>query len=403
MNQTKWIFDESGKWVQDGIISGEQQAKILSRYQTVRSGNPLLLFFAIIGSLLIGAGIILIFATNWWRMPVIAKLITAFLPLLAAQSLCLYVAMKRYGSAAFREGSAVFLCLSFFAVVALIGQTFHTSSDLASYLLLCGLFTLPAAYLFRSKAALSIYAGCALYSAQDWKIALLLFALSIPLYYLEIRKSEHRGTSGFLLILLSVLLIRLVFTILYDDLFFVSGYDIALSIGAILLLVDVLFRRISPIYFLTPPKLLGCLCISLTIWIAGIDFSGHGEYGLPVIFVILLLCAYGTIRYRMTRSLEISDVFAACAILLSVSAAFIGAAANLLMLLMGIFFIVSGGKTLQISSLNIGMAFLVLLIGTRFFDSSLSLLVRGIVFILLGAAFLAVNIIISRKRRGLEP
>lgn len=134
MNNTEWIRKESNQWVADGIITPEQNELIQMRYPANKAGSPLLLLFAVVGSLLIGAGMILIFATNWWKIPVAVKIIIAFIPLLAAQGVCVYTLVKKPHSVSFREGAVVFLSLSFFAALALIGQVFHTPSNLDSYI-----------------------------------------------------------------------------------------------------------------------------------------------------------------------------------------------------------------------------------------------------------------------------
>lgn len=395
MDQSKWISSESAEWVQEGIILPEQQVQILNRYQAAKSGNAFLILFSIIGSLLIGAGIILIFATNWWRMPVVAKLLVAFLPLLASQALCLFTAKKKYHSVAFCEGTATFLSLSFFATMALIGQVFHLASDLRSYLLVCGSFALPAAYLFHSKTALSIFVVCALYSAQDWPFALLFFLASLPLFYLEIRRSQHQGILGYLLILLSGLICLVVCTAMREP-----WLAVVLSIGVALLLLDVVFQRISQVEFFTPAKLVGSIFIALTLYIAGFDFSGSSSYE-PVLIVVVFLCGvYAVLRWRTFHGLSPTDSFVISAAILSVNVQIMGIMANLLLFALGVFFIVYGSKSLRLAYLNIGMLFLVLLISIRFFDSSLSLPAKGVAFIFLGIAFLVVNIVITRKRKS---
>lgn len=98
LNNTEWIRKESNIWVEDGIITPEQRELIQIRYPSNKAGSQLFLFFAVIGSLLIGAGIILVFDTNWWKLPVAVKIIIAFLPLLTAQSICIYTLMKKFHS-----------------------------------------------------------------------------------------------------------------------------------------------------------------------------------------------------------------------------------------------------------------------------------------------------------------
>jgi len=401
LNHTEWVRAESDRWVEDGIVTPEQRELIQMRYPVSKASSPLILFFAIIGSLLIGAGIILIFATNWWRLPVIMKIILAFLPLLAAQSVCLYTFRKKTHSIAFREGGSVFLGLSFFAALALIGQVFHTPNDLESYLLVCILFTLPGVYLFRAKAAMAIYIAGAIFVGWSWPVwvSLILMALILPFFYMELARTHHEGTLNYLLLLLSFMISNTIALAMYYE---AEMLEIALTCGLAMLLLDALFRRIGSIYFFTAAKLLSILCITVTLLIASFDFY-YWEHisAMGFVFIATIGAAYIALRYTAFSGLASTDLVAASAIILMLSAQVAGVAASLLVMVLGAFYIVRGSRTLTLYNLNFGMALVISIIAIRFFDSSLDLLGRGIVFILLGAAFLGINVYISHRRKGL--
>lgn len=398
MNHTQWIRREAARWAEEGLITPEQRERLILRYPESKTGSPLLLFFAIIGCVLIGAGVVLVFATNWWQIPVPVKLILAFCPLLAAQAACLYTLLKRSSSAPFREGAAVLLSLSFFAAVALIGQVFHTPSSLESYVLVCILFSLPGVYFFRSKAAMTIYAAGAVFVVWSWPawVAAVLVLAALPFFLWEAAGHTQRSTLNYLLVLLSALVSASMIQIMDKAL----GVEMALACGLALFLLDALVRKKTGPDFFSSAKLLGILCVTGTLLTAGLDFS-HRENMTWVgfAFVAGLTAAYGAARYRKPWRLMAGDLFAAAAVILTLSAPAMGVAANLLAAAIGVFYIVEGSRTLTLSKLNFGMVLVVLLIAIRFFDSSLDLLGRGIVFILLGGAFLALNLYISRKRK----
>ncbi|MCL2805707.1 MAG: hypothetical protein FWD26_07205, partial [Treponema sp.] len=77
-------------------------------------------------------------------------------------------------------------------------------------------------------------------------------------------------------------------------------------------------------------------------------------------------------------------------------------ASNLILLLIGVGFIISGAKSTALSHINTGMAAVCALIVMRFFDSDLDLFWRGIVFLLLGAGFLFVNLKILRVKKQIK-
>jgi hypothetical protein len=75
---------------------------------------------------------------------------------------------------------------------------------------------------------------------------------------------------------------------------------------------------------------------------------------------------------------------------------------NVFMLFLGIMYIVMGCRNLKLRQLNGGMGILSLLLVTRFFDAGFGYLARGIVFIVLGASFLSVNLIMVHRKRQKE-
>ena len=400
MNNMEWMKKESAQWVADGIITPEQRTLIELRYPAERAGSPLLLLFAILGSLLVGTGIVLVFATNWWRLSVEVKIALAVLPLAVAQLIGLFVFMRKRQSAPFREGGAVFLSLAFFAAVALMGQAFHTPSDLSSYVLLCVLFTLPGVYFFRGRAAAAIYVAGAVFAVWSWPmwVAIVLAGLVLPFFWLELRATSHRGAINYLLFLLCALLSGTVIQVMRHE---GTALEIALVCGLVMLLLDVLLRKFGSDYFFNAAKLLAILCVTGTLLIASLDFSYREAMSTTgLLFAAGVAAAYAAVRYLGRWRLMASDLFAGAAVLLILAQQALGAAASLLVLALGIFYIVQGSRALALNKLNFGMGLVVLLIGIRFFDSNLDLLGRGIVFILLGGALLGINVHISRKRRG---
>src|SRR6188768_1764553 len=135
--------------VQEGLITAEQGERIRARYAAdpEQSSGRMLLVFAILGSLLVGLGIILIIAHNWDDLPRIARTVLAFIPVLIGQGLVWYTLQRKPDVASWREGSALLLACGLCACVALLSQIYHVSGDLEGYLLTCSLLILPLLYL----------------------------------------------------------------------------------------------------------------------------------------------------------------------------------------------------------------------------------------------------------------
>ena len=398
MNYSEWIRAEADKWVADEIITPEQSEQIKLKYPEAKAANQLVLVFSIIGSLLVGTGIILILATNWWNLPLMIKVILAFLPLVTAQGICIFTFKRKFYSAAFREGSTIFLSLSFFAALALIGQIFHMPSDLQSFVLVCILFSLPGIYLFRAKAVLAIYVAGALFVSWDapgW-MSMALTLLVLPFFYLEFTQTKHKDVLNYLLFLCTLMMTNTVLTLLIDD---AEILETALACGLVALFVDAAFRKISNIYFFTWAKRISIFCITATLLIAAFSLSYRDNmtaFGCVAVVGTALL--YAAIRYSTVKKFASTDLFALAAVMLTLSASVAGIMANVLLAAMGVFYIVRGSKSLALGNLNFGMLLVLFPIGMRFFDSSASLLGRGVVFVLLGAVFLGVNIYISRRK-----
>lgn len=74
----KWFLNEIDLWINEGIIAPDQGAALKARYPA--PGESLawgrIIFFSI-GAVLIGLGVILLFAYNWQRMHKFAKLTRA--------------------------------------------------------------------------------------------------------------------------------------------------------------------------------------------------------------------------------------------------------------------------------------------------------------------------------------
>jgi hypothetical protein len=70
---------------------------------------------------------------------------------------------------------------------------------------------------------------------------------------------------------------------------------------------------------------------------------------------------------------------------------------NLYLLLLGGAVLRAGLQTGALPRINAGLGIISALIAVRFFDSQLSFTVRGLLFIIIGCAFLVVNLLVKRR------
>ena len=108
MKKEKWLLKEIDTWQEKEIITGETADTLRSMYQPKKSINVLIVLFSIIGSLLIGMGIVLVSANNWWyALPIGVRAFIGFMPLVISQLIVFYVYKNKMESTAFRESSAL--------------------------------------------------------------------------------------------------------------------------------------------------------------------------------------------------------------------------------------------------------------------------------------------------------
>src|SRR5262249_42781506 len=72
---------------------------------------------------------------------------------------------------------------------------------------------------------------------------------------------------------------------------------------------------------------------------------------------------------------------------------------NVLLLALGVYTIREGALADQLWKMNYGLLILAVLIGCRFFDTDMSFILRGLLFVGIGVGFFVMNIMMMRKRK----
>ena len=414
----------------DGVISGEIAARIRSYYaeQTASGLHWAIVTFAILGSLLIGAGIILLFAHNWDTLSRPARAILSFCPVIIGAVVSV-VAVAKNGGTALRESPGIFHSLAVGSSIALIGQTYHISSSMPNFFLTWTLLVLPLMFLLRSSGAGLIY-------------------LALACSWSGVSQEVNGHAAGFILLLLPVVG-RLVYLIRKDR----NGPETLLNMWGVLVALCIstgmVFERTVPglwiiayasllsgagllgIYLYgesegwrNPPKVVGLVGITVLAYIftfsdawydigwshirTGWKYRAWGlwfDSGITLAFLAGWLAAAIKAFRRSsveTMTLSVFPVIALLCFLLGSSGnrdAINALIFNGFLLFLGVMYIVLGCRSIKLRQLNGGMAVLSLLLVTRFFDDDFGFLARGIVFIVLGTAFLTVNLIMVRRKK----
>lgn len=413
------------------VITQETADRINTYYKNRagQSPNRLFIVFGILGAILIGLGIILIMAHNWDELSRSTKTVFAFLPLLAGQLICGYTLIKKPDSTAWRESGAAFLFFTVGASISLVSQIYNIPGDLGPFLLTWMILCLPLIYVMKSSATSLLYIIGITYFAGEtgywfhppsasYPYWLLLAGVLPHYYFLFIEKPESN------------------FTVFHH---WLVPFSLLLAFGTIAHnsaeLIFVAYFSLFGLFYLTGNsasfkkrnqeknafKTLGSLGTIILLFIFSFDWfwddlrrSGllfSNVFTSPEFFVSVITTALAAaLLYIQQNGRPLSDIKPISVVFILFIAAFItglySPAAvvliNLVIFAIGIFTIRDGVKQNNLVTLNSGMLIITALIISRFFDVNLSFIGRGILFVLVGAGFIAANYWMLKKRNKNE-
>ena len=425
------ILKEIPELVDAGIISQETAEKINDYYlqKNSQSPNRLILVFGILGAILVGLGVLLIIAHNWDNLSRLTKTVFAFLPMLVGQALCGYTLIKKTNSKVWRESSTAFLFLAVGASISLVSQVYHIPGNLSSFLFTWMLIGLPLVYVMNSSVASLLYlsgvtwyaceAGYWTYPSSEPYYFWLLLMLVLPHYFLLLRRNPGSNFTAFhnWIVPLSAIITLGTLADTNEKFMFISymslfglfflignlnffstlkpvnnGYRILGSIGTIALLLFLSFD-----WFWDSLRKDGFL-------LSDVIFSPEFISAL-VITAIAIVLFYRQFRNKQLIEMNpIEPVFILfiIAFLIGLFSPFSVILINLIVLLIGVVTIRNGAKLNHLGILNFGLLIITALVICRFFDTDLSFVVRGGMFVLVGAGFFAINLWMLKKRKENE-
>jgi hypothetical protein len=434
----RWLLAELPGLVADGTLTAETAEALRQHYSVAEPGEPRRIGFvlsAIIGSLLIGAGIILLVAHNWDFLGRPVRCAIAFTPLLLSQALGVFVLLRRNESAPWRESAAILNVAAIGTAIALVSQTYQIQGDFARFVLVWMLLALPIVYLFRTSLGLATYfVGATVWvlSAKGhffldarpddlWVWVLLL--LGVPAFVARWR--ENRNGYGTVLTL-TALAVATAFSLgRTDDLGAQSFWRCSFAgFWTVIYLVRAVsfkdWRATRPHPFVAAGWI-GIISLGTFLsfqdswrtrpWQNAVDFVPRHypdvlASGIQVGWVLaaLLFGWYAVWKYRREMNLAPAG-FAPVAIIAWGIAEGTGhplvpsLILNFFLLALGVFTLLRGIRAGRVLEANLGMVVIAILGVARFFDSDLEFVVRGIAFIAIGLGFLVTNLVVF-KRKG---
>lgn len=411
------------------VISQSTADDIASYYKSkeASSSGRLLVIFAVLGAILIGSGIILILAHNWDQMPRFLKTIIAFLPLIVGQVLCGYTLSRKSDSKAWREGSSVFLILTIGACIALVSQIYNLPGDLRGFIRGWMILALPIVYIMYSRMGSVLYVMASIQFAiltfgghdflGDAAWYSLLIGAVIPFYYHLTKERPVSNAVNFLHWLVPIsILFGVGILAHYNEGFMGVTYMSLLGLFYMIGHRDSIQNKgISSSGYLIIGAL-GTIGLLLVFSFDGFwewNYS-HGTnddsktlYAMISAIIISLLAFAGLIYHdrqgtldNLTPVMPVFLVFIALFVLGKYQPGLSQILINFVILAIAIFTIKSGVKHDHLGILNYGLIIITALLICRFFDTDLTFVLRGVLFIVVGVAFFVVNNIILKRRRA---
>lgn len=416
VNQLKELQNE-------GVIS-PQVATDIHQYYIEKGGateKRQTVIFSVIGSLLVGLGLILVFAHNWDELSKITKTIVAISPLLISQVIAIFILTGKSDSLAGREGigSLIFLCIGL--SISLVGQIYNLHGDFGEFLKVWMLLALPMIYLLRSSMVgflvlgLSTWYMVETHFSESYESTITYWLTVLTILPFFIHKFKYDPGSNYNNIATWIVPIALnfgvfsfeskheeVLLLVYLGLYSIymwigngkamenrslarNGFKVIGSLGLLSLLfslsfedvVEELIRISTPSYSLEWLGLVGVVVLQAIIMLREKQLF-KAEKLNPIMFVFPIV---------LGLSLIINNPAVAVFII------------NGLILFLGVFKVILGLKEQSIGRLNMGLLMIGVLVLCRFFDRDMSFIFRGFIFLVLGAGFLLSNLWILKNRK----
>lgn len=415
-----------------GVISEEVAQDIRAYYAHEKgfSTHRLFMVFGVLGAILVGLGIILIIAHNWDDLSRTVKTIFAFIPLIAGQILCGYARFVKKESSVWRESASAFLCFAVAASISLISQIYNIPGNLSGFLLVWMLLSIPLIYIMDVSIVSIIgiivitWYACETsywhYPIQNSYLYWVIMGVLIP-HYLKLFKTRPDNNSIFfhhwlipisLIIVLGTLaedhgtLMSVAYMNLFGMLYLLgsrgalaaqansrNGFKVAGILGMIVLLLMFSFDAFWEAVLKLPSESKG-LMFSPELWVT---------IGLMILAVGLLALRWKE-QGKGTPFDPFLWVFCAFAVLFLIGlyTKIPVVLINVLLLALGIYKIWEGNRRDHLGVMNFGLLIIIALVICRFFDTDLTFVVRGLMFITVGAGCFLANYQLLKRRKAHE-
>lgn len=310
------------------------------------------------GALMIGLGIIALFAANWNEFGRAARAAIAISPVAICGCLAIFAHTKGWKSRAFWEPLGILWCVSVGAATCLVAQTYQVGGNVPGLILLVALLMLPVIWATRAVAptvlwpifavvwAIAKLDSCGMKTITFAPKSVVLMSLSLPFYVAFLRSRPPKAALA--------------------SAQFGTGLIYSIGLGILLATTLDLGHSESIV-----------VCI---FWAcAGLVALAGWIFALPVWGSLGILVASFTAfptPFMRGNAIYLAALALACAV------------------------IAFSIRKMQLFLTNVGAVTLLWLVLGKFFMSHVSFTTKGIVLIAAGLSLTALNVVLIRLRKG---
>ena len=151
--RTRWLRDQIGTWLDEGLIDAGQAEALRARYPVSDQDTPWSrIIVSSVGAIVFGLGIILFFAYNWPDMHKVTKLALVFGAVLATHGTGFYLSASADAKRSLVESLHVMGTMLFGAGIWLVAQIYHIDEHYPNAFFVWGIGALALAWAMPSVA-----------------------------------------------------------------------------------------------------------------------------------------------------------------------------------------------------------------------------------------------------------
>jgi len=429
----RWLAEQLPGWEREGIVTADGARHLSERYAVEPRGGLAQTIVGAVGSLLIGTGLFAVLAYNWDDFPRWARMLLALGPLAATQAVSWWVLGKDEAAKPWqREAAALAQTLAAGAAMTLVSQIYNLPGEWTRLLFWWCVVSVPLAWVLRSQAVgIAYLIGIAIWTiarVNDREFGFTGDVADVRIWYPLLLAGVlplwpgpslcDRPGPVIRLVLAATALAGLLAVATFDVDRGTSGdsgfFWLAMLTAAAVLLFPLDRGGIAEPLSRKPQVLLAGSALVFMALVATFEHPARTlvnsvGMALPLGWCWLLLAVvagFAALAFQQGRFAVLAVAGLAFVPLFAAPLATPGAGGwpvaityslVLLATAIGLIALEFSGRQ---GAARIGAALITLLVILRMSDADVSLLVKGLAFIVIGTGFLAFNAFISRRRGG---